>query len=146
MHLTTRVGPATVRSVAQLMLLLVNHKQAWKLTESDPSQVRLDLQTLPANQGEWPWPLLLETTRAQKGHFCSSADYTCSHSRDPHRVRGLRIFACARTADLSVQLCVSGPELVWLDLECSPAESARVSDSPVATENCLLSLARGLGS
>ncbi len=29
------------------MLLLVNHKQAWKLTEIDPSQVRLDLQTLP---------------------------------------------------------------------------------------------------
>ncbi len=38
---------------------------------------------------------------------------------------------------------MSGPELVWLDLECSPAESARV---PVAAETCLLSLARGLGS
>ena len=57
---------------------------------------------------------------------------------------GVRISACARTADQCVQLCLSGPDLVWLDLECSPTESARVS--PVETGICLLSLARGLGS
>lgn len=32
MRLTPRVGPTTVRLVAPL----VNHKQAWKLTEIDP--------------------------------------------------------------------------------------------------------------
>ena len=89
----------------------------------------------------------LETTRAQKGHFCSSADWTCSHSRDPHRAHtGRRITRlCLRAhCRFCVQLCMSGPELVWVDLEGSPAESARVS--PVATGICLLSLARGLGS
>ncbi len=40
---------------------------------------------------------------------------------------GLRVSAFARTVDLCVQLCVSDPELVWRDLECSPAESGRVS-------------------
>ena len=79
----------------------------------------------------WPWP--------PAGHFCSDADQTCSHAHDPHRAHAgwqtTRLWLRAHCRPC-VQLCVSGPELVWLDLVCSPAESARVS--PVATGICLL--------
>ena len=41
--------------------------------------------------------------------------HTCATCVAPTPDAGVPITACARSADLCVQLCVSGPQLVWLD-------------------------------
>ena len=109
----------------------------------------LPTQTLPALQGAgkstprraparsgvgWPWPLPCKPQGPRKVTF-AALQTRLVHSRGtriaPTPAGGLRISACARTADLCVQLCVSGPELVWLDrvqhAVLNTAESARVS-------------------